>query len=460
MLNNHLASGATATDYRTKRYFVYIAITIFGLVMPFVQIDGAHFFLLSFDKKQLHLLFTVFDMQELYLMPFLLIMMFVGIFFITTLGGRVWCGWGCPQTIFRVIYRDLIETKLLKLRKTIENKQLEPDYSKPENKVKKIIGIVVWIALALLASANFMWYFVPPEDFINYILDPMEHKTLYIFWGVIAGFLIYDVVSMKENFCFYVCPYVRIQSVLYDDNTIMAVYDEKRGGAIYNKEGDKVVEKKPENGECIGCDLCVRVCPTHIDIRKGLQLECINCLECVDACGKIMDKFKKPSLVHWTSPDAIEKNSPVKYLRAKTVAYSIVLGIVFVGLLFMSTKKEHMLLNINRTTELYNIKDNRVVENNYIFLFQNTDSKDHEYYFEIIGRDDIKIKRPSKPFKLKAGQKEKVIVILETEKELARDERKDTPLDIHIKAYALDEPERIVVLRNSVFVYPRIDLFK
>ena len=115
-------------SYRIKRYYVFAAITIFSLLLPFITIEGNQIFLLSFDHKQLHLMGTVFDMQELYMMPFLLMLLFIGIFAATAMGGRVFCGWSCPQTIFRVIYRDYIETKLLGMRKRISNKQKEPDY--------------------------------------------------------------------------------------------------------------------------------------------------------------------------------------------------------------------------------------------------------------------------------------------------------------------------------------------
>src|SRR3989338_10887369 len=125
-----------------------------------------------------HLMFIQFDMQELYLMPFLLMILFIGVFGITVLGGRVFCGWMCPQTIFRVVYRDLIETKLLGLRKRIKNKQQEPDYSKFENKVKRLVGILLWTGLSFIAAADLMWYFVPPEDFFAYIQNPMEHTVL------------------------------------------------------------------------------------------------------------------------------------------------------------------------------------------------------------------------------------------------------------------------------------------
>lgn len=116
---------------------MYAIVTVVALALPWITVHGHHFFLLDFDTMKLDLAFVRFDMQELYLMPFLLMLLFIGIFGMTVMGGRVFCGWVCPQTVFRVIYRDLIETKLLHLRKRIGNKQKEPDMSKPENKVKK-----------------------------------------------------------------------------------------------------------------------------------------------------------------------------------------------------------------------------------------------------------------------------------------------------------------------------------
>lgn len=234
---------AKKTPYRFKRYYVYLAVTIMALAIPFIRINGNHIFLLSFDKKQLHLMGIAFDMQELYMMPFLLMLLFLGIFAATAIGGRAWCGWACPQTIFRVVYRDLIESTLLKLKR-IKNKQKEPDYSKAENASKKIVGVILWAILALFAAADFMWYFVPPEDFFSYIQNPSEHMFLIGIVLSIAAFLVYDVVKLKEDFCVYVCPYSRVQSVLYDDNTLQAIYSTNRGGNIYNESKEKLFSKK------------------------------------------------------------------------------------------------------------------------------------------------------------------------------------------------------------------------
>jgi cytochrome c oxidase accessory protein FixG len=449
--------------YRTKRYWLFLIVTVVGLAMPWITIDGNHLFLLSFDHKQLQLAGVAFDMQELYLMPFLIMLLFIGIFFTTVLLGRAWCGWACPQTIFRVIYRDFIETSLLGLRKSTKNKQKEPDLKKDGNGVKKVIGILIWSVLAFVAAANFMWYFVPPEEFLQYIQNPTEHTVLMGFWIILASFLIFDVVSMKENFCVYVCPYSRVQSVLYDDDTIMAIYSEARGGKIYDENKNKIADKRKDLGEfdeCTTCESCVTVCPTHIDIRKGLQLECINCLECVDACTPIMAKFEKPTLVRWSSKNEVVNHTPTDFMRTKVKGYIAVLVGILIALGMMSTEKEYMLLNINRTTQLYSVKPNNIVENSYVFLFQNTDNKDHKYYFEVQGLDGVSIKRPKGEFLLGAGKKAKKVVVIATNKVLVEDNTKDTPMPITIKAFAVDEPERVVVFRKTVFVYPRFDQLK
>lgn len=447
-------TNITITQYFKKRYIMYVVTTILIFCLPFIQINGNQIFLLSFDHQQLHLFGIVFNTQEFYLMPFLLILMFLAIFFLTNLAGRVWCGWACPQTIFRVLYRDFIETKLLRLRKKMQNRQIEPDMSLRANQFKKALALILWIILSFVAASNFMWYFVPPLDFFAYIQDPLEHKYLLIFLFGIAIFLIADIVFIKENFCIYMCPYSRVQSVLYDNDTIMTVYDYKRGGVVFNPEGIKLWKKPPESSaECIGCEACVRICPTHIDIRKGMQLECINCLECSDACTKVMGKLGKETLISWTSPRAIDMRNKVNYIRFKTIAYVVALGITIIGLLFMSSTKEDMLLNINRN-ELYTIRDHHRVENSYIFLFQNTKQEPYEFYFEIENNPAIKIRRPSKAFSIKAGEKFKQIVVLYTDENLAQDTQKDTHIPIKIKAYALDSKEPIEIFRESVFIYP------
>lgn len=433
-------------SYAKRRYIFFACITLFVFVLPFIRVNDAQLFLLSFDKSRVDLFFTKFDMQELYLLPFLFIILFLSIFFLTTLAGRVWCGWSCPQTIFRTIFRDLLQTKILKIRKNIQNKQNEPK----GQILKRALAVGIWCILALVISANFLWYFVPPLDFFAYLKEPSEHGVLLAFWLVIAIWLVYDVIILKENFCIYVCPYARVQSVMFDNDTIQVIYNQKRGGVIYNGQ-EKFKKPKEEGALCTGCEACVRVCPTHIDIRKGMQLECINCLECSDACAKVMKHFDESSLIEWRSINSIKEQKRVKILRFRTVAYLVILGIVLTAGVLMSGKKESMLLNINRTSELYKILGENEVENSYVFLVQNTQNKEHAFYFEVDDKN-IEISRPNKPFILKAGAKQRVIVTLKSKNENLSD--KDLLKHINIKAYATDEPA-ISVQRQSTFIYPK-----
>ena len=441
-----LMSKESHLSYAKRRYIFFACITLFVFILPFIRINDAQLFLLSFDKSRVDLFFTKFDMQELSLMPFLFITLFLTIFFLTTLAGRVWCGWSCPQTIFRTLFRDLLQTKILKIRKNIQNKQNEPQ----GQILKRALAVGIWCVLALIIAANFMWFFVPPFEFLAYISDPAEHKILLAFWLGIAAWLVYDVVILKENFCVYVCPYARVQSVMFDSDTIQVIYNQKRGGVIY--EGREKFKKPKEEGAlCTGCEACVRICPTHIDIRKGMQLECINCLECSDACAKVMGHFNESSLIEWRSINSQNENKKVKIFRFRTVAYLVILCVVLVAAALMSGKKESMLLNINRTSELYKVLDQDEVENSYVFLVQNTQSKDHKFYFEIDDKS-IEISRPNKPFTLKAGAKQKVIVTLKSKNENTSE--KDLLKHINIKAYATDEPT-ISVQRQSTFIYPK-----
>ncbi len=446
-------SNPSGVLFRKKRYLLYIIASIVIFTMPFIHIGDGHIFLLSFDHKQFHLLGTVFDTQELYLLPFLSILLFLGIFFMTTLAGRVWCGWACPQTLFRVLYRDLLETKILGLRGKIANKQKEPDMTLWANKLKRAIAMAIWACFVLVASAGFLWYFVPPEDFFVYVFqEPREHPVLLVFWLGISTFLFFDITMLQEKFCFYICPYCRVQSVMYDKDTIMVVYDYQRGGNVY--EGNKKLWKKPEtpNAECTGCEACVRVCPTHIDIRKGMQLECINCLECADACSDVMRKLGKAPLIGWTSMNTIQTRQKVNVFRFRTIGYIIALTAAFIALVIVSGTKETMLLNINRTTELYSVSDGKI-QNAYAFLFHNTSTVPHTYTFELPNNPEISIKRPKEPLKLDAGEKSKQVVVLESSTN-PNTTSENLIVPLKIRAFAQDSKDEVFVERESIFVYP------
>lgn len=446
--------------YAKKRYLNFFFITLFTLLIPFITINGNHLLLLSFDNMQFHFLGFAFEMQELYIMPFLLMILFIGIFAMTAIGGRVWCGWACPQTIFRVIYRDLLETKLFNLRK-VKNKQKEIDYKKGNNQIKKAFSIMIFGLLSLIIATNFMWYFVPPEDFFAYLNKPAEHMFMILFIVTVAMFLVYDIVFTKEHFCTYVCPYSRIQTVLYDDNTVQAIYNTNRGGHIYENGAKSIFDVKQwtSKEECTTCEACVKVCPTGIDIRKGLQVECINCLECVDACTTVMKKQGKDSLVKWGSTNEIIKDKKTEFLSTRNIMYYLAIGLCFTLLIFSASKKEFFLVNINKTTKLYDIKANELVTNNYLVTIQNRDDKEHIFEIRLKENENFRIKRFT-PVKLKENKRAKKVLIIETKKRLYLSDNRSTPLKVKAVFYAKDNPEKIYKEQELSFIYPRNDSFK
>lgn len=446
-------------SYQQKRVITYCVITVFTFVLPFVTINGNHMLLLSFDKMQFHFAGFAFAMQELYLMPFLLMILFIGIFVITTMGGRIWCGWACPQTIFRVLFRDFIESKLFGLRK-INNKQQQIDYSKYSNQLKKIGATLVFLILALIISTNFMWYFVPPEDFFAYLQTPEEHIFMILFILGTTVFLFYTIVLTKEDFCTYFCPYSRVQSVLYDDNTKQVVYDTNRGGNIY-QNGQKVIFSQKElnsHDECTLCDLCVKVCPTHIDIKKGLQVECINCLECVDACTTVMGKLNKSSLIQWGSTNSVLLKKKTNPFSPKNIMYLVSILACVVLLVIFASSKEYMLVNVNRTTDLFKIDENNLVKNNYIFTIQNTQSQAYTYDIKVNHADFEVVKLT--PFKLEPNQRVKKVLSIQSNKVLHFSNENNTPLSLEVTIFAQEEPTKVTTTKPVAFIYPKDSLLK
>ena len=445
-------------SYAQKRYITYILITVFIMGVPFITIDGNHLLLLSFERLQFHFIGYAFNVNELFIMPFLLMLLFIGIFAVTAMFGRVWCGWACPQTIFRVLYRDLIEGTLLDLTK-VKNKQKFADFSDPKNMFKKIIAIVLWSIISIIIATNFILYFVASEDFFVYMQNPSEHIFMIIFILSIAGFLVFDILVMKENFCQYVCPYSRVQSVLYDDDTKQVVYDTNRGGDIY-EQGQKSIFNIKEwanNEECTTCEACVKVCPTHIDIRKGFQFECINCLECSDACTTVMGKLGKKSLINWGSTNSVLNKIKSPFFNKTNNMYiaSIIISILFtVG---YAQKQEPMLAQVNKTTKLYNIKDGGVVTNNYVMTITNNQKETYTYDIKL-DDDRFFVKRFASK-NVKPNQKAKFILIIGSKTRLMLSDSETTVLKLNARISTKEKPE-LEIQRELSFIYPRNDAVK
>lgn len=439
-------------SYASKRYLFYAFMTAFIFIVPFITVNDNHLLLLSFEKLQFHFMGLAYDVNEFYIMPFLLMFLFISVFALTSILGRAWCGWGCPQTIFRTIYRDLIQGTLLDLRK-VNNKQKRMNSCSIENKIKIAVGFLLWTLIAVIASTNFIWYFVPPEDFFTYMKHPEEHLFIIIFILTTAAFLIYDIVWMQESFCTYLCPYSRIQTVLYDDNTKYVVYNYNRGGTIYRDNQKQIIDVKQWMGteECTTCEACVKICPTHIDIRKGLQLECINCLGCADACTEVMGKLGKKSLIEWGSPKSVLTNIQSTILSKRNIMYFIaMIGSLLFAAAF-AFEQERVLVNINKTSELYK-EHNGIVSNNYILNIHNTQKRSYTYAVDIED-NDFRIEHFS-PLNLKPDGMRKRVLVIATSHNPYTLNRSDTAVKLKLTVYAKEDP-KISVTKEISFMYPR-----
>ncbi|WP_295055828.1 cytochrome c oxidase accessory protein CcoG [Sulfuricurvum sp.] len=439
-------------SYVTKRYWFYAFVTAFTFIVPFITVNENHLLLLSFEKLQFHFMGLAYDVNEFYIMPFLLIFLFIGIFALTSSLGRAWCGWSCPQTIFRVIYRDLIQGTLLDLRNST-NKQKRMNTSSIDNKLKIVFGFFLWVLISLIASTNFIWYFVPPEDFFTYMQHPEDHLFIIIFITTTAAFLIYDIVWMQESFCTYLCPYSRIQTVLYDDATKHVVYNTNRGGLIYQNGEKSVFDLKQFSAheECTTCEACVKVCPTHIDIRKGLQLECINCLECADACTAVMGKLGKKSLIEWGSPASVLHQLRSSVFSKRNIMYFAAMAGSLIFAAALASEQERILVNINKSSELYK-EQNGIVSNNYIVNIHNTQKRTYTYDVRI---EDKNFRIDSfTPLSLKSDGMRKRILVISTNQNLSQSNRRDTALKVKLVIYTKEDPN-ISVTKEISFMYPK-----
>jgi len=247
----------------------------------------------------------------------LMLSIFVGIVLATALVGRAWCGWGCPQTV----YMEFLFRPIERLFEGPRENQLRID--KQGGSARRILKNAVYLLLAFGLANVFLAYFVGTEALRHWVLEaPTDHVGGFSVVLVTTGLVFFDFAYFREQMCTVICPYARIQSVLLDPKSLLIGYDERRG-----EPRSKGKAKTAGHGDCIDCQACVVACPTGIDIRQGLQLECIACGQCADACDSIMERIKKPSgLIRYSSQKALETGVATSKLRPRVVIYALVLA--------------------------------------------------------------------------------------------------------------------------------------
>jgi len=273
----------TSRRIGTWRRGAGIAQAAIFLFLPFLTVLGESALRFDVPTLRLHLFGATLWMDEFFVLLLGLLAATFVFLFVTFLWGRVWCGWSCPQTVLGDLTDSLASERARKRRRPARL-------------------ALAWLAVAgvsVLFSAATLWYFVTPAEFFSGILALDLGPVLGWSWAVLGTVLFLDLGFVRGSFCASACPYAKLQGVLFDRSTLVVAYDVGR------------------DAECVDCGACVRVCPTGIDIRDGLQAECIACAQCVDACAPILAKFGRPTLVDyfWGAP-----GEPPRFLRPVVLA--------------------------------------------------------------------------------------------------------------------------------------------
>lgn len=352
--------------WTTSRNIVFAVLMVIYLVLPFIDIGGHPAVFLDFPNRRFYLFGGTFNAQDFWMMFFLLTGLAFAIIILTTIWGRVWCGYACPQTVF-------LEGVFRRVERWIEGpRNVRMKRNKGPWNVDKVwrktLKHTLFILLSLFFSHFFLSYFISLPALMDMIgRPPGEHMEAFIWMASLSVILYGNFAWFREQLCVIICPYGRLQSTMTDKDTKVVLYDHNRGeprGKAKKKKKGAEAEPVEAKGDCIDCGRCVQVCPTGIDIRNGLQLECIGCYACVDACDTVMDKVKKPrGLVRYDSLNSLDGERK-GILRPRLAIYVVVILAWIGGLTYAVNSRESFEANLLRTNGgVPFIMDDGVVQN-------------------------------------------------------------------------------------------------
>jgi len=350
--------------WRTLVSYLLLALMFLG---PYVRIHGQPLLLINVLERKFILFGFVFWPQDFYLVVLGLLTLILTIVLFTSVFGRLWCGWTCPQTVFmEMVFRKieyLIEGDFQ------QQKQLAASPWNANKILRKGAKLFIFYALSFAIANTFLAYIIGSDELFKIISEPVsEHIGGFIAINLFTVVFFLVFARFREQVCHFACPYGRFQSALVDNDTISVTYDFKRGekrGTLgaRKKAGFSIVSAAQAGGasqaqlnagasanpygDCIDCGSCVVVCPSGIDIRNGIQLECVQCTACIDACDKMMDAVGKPrGLIRYTSYNAVKtgKNTLFKFRTAGYLAVWLLVLSIFTGLLLTREQIETVLL--------------------------------------------------------------------------------------------------------------------
>lgn len=379
----------------TKWRWVMIWLTqIVFYGIPWIEWGQRQALLFDLEARRFYIFNLVLYPQDLIYLTAILIISALSLFLFTAVAGRLWCGYTCPQTVYTEIFL-WIEAKIEGDRAA--RMKLDGAGMSGKKLLKKGGKHLAWVLFALWTGFTFVGYFSPIRELgsavVNLGLGPWE-----TFWICFYGFATYGNAGfMREQVCKYMCPYARFQSAMFDDDTLIVTYDEKRGeprGKVSRKAGTDTSTQ----GACIDCSLCVQVCPTGIDIRKGLQYECIGCGACADVCDTVMDKVGyERGLIKYSTQNAINngwshKQMLQRIMRPRVLIYATVLTMLIVTLLTSLWLRTPFKVDVVRDRGVMaRLAEGGMLENVYRLQIMNATESTQHYELSATGMDNLSI---------------------------------------------------------------------
>ena len=363
---------------------VWVLLGIF-YVVPWLHWDERQMVLFDLPARKFYILWFSFFPQDFLYLTFFLIICALSLFFFTTLAGRLWCGYACPQTVWTEVF-IWIERKIEGDR--AKRQKLDRSEFGSRKLMLKAAKHTVWIVFALWTGFTFVGFFTPIED-LGARLMTFSLGSWETIWVLFYAFATYGNAGwMREQVCIYMCPYARFQSAMFDRNTLIIAYDTERG----ESRGSRKRNSEPQQlkaqglGDCIDCTMCVQVCPTGIDIRDGLQYQCIGCAACIDACDSVMDRMGYArGLVSYTTENAVQ-NKTTHVIRPRVMVYASLLLLLCIGVVVAVLMRTPVGLDVLRDRNaLYRETPQGLVENVYTLKIINMDERAHDYTVEITG---------------------------------------------------------------------------
>jgi len=318
-----ISARAVTGPFRTLRWWADAILIGTLFAVPWIRIAGEPLILLDIPARKFFVFGLVIFPQELYFLWLILAAMALTLFFFTALLGRVWCGWACPQTVFTDAFAGVA--------RWIQG-WTGP---RPPSRIpgwRRLLTHVVWAGLSLVIGFHLVGYFISPYELLPALVSGTASKVSLGFLCVFALLSYLDFVVVKQTFCKFLCPYARFQGVLFDSDTLVVGYDRSRG--------EPRGKKGTTEGDCVDCGLCVQVCPTEIDIRDGLQIDCITCTQCIDACNGVMARLQRPTnLIGYRSLVGLESTRKVRLVRPRVLVYGSLLAASLLGFVVALTAR-------------------------------------------------------------------------------------------------------------------------